>query len=56
VREVAQAHVDELVAWFIESVVPDNIDQVLWIDVHRQTKSLLENIAKLDAYVRQLCD
>lgn len=56
VKEVAMAHVEELVRWFMDAVVPDSIEQVLWIDVHRHTKVLLENIRKLDVYVRQLCD
>lgn len=55
-KDVADAHVDEVVHWFMETVVPDNIDQVLWIDVHRQTRNLVDQIEKLDAYVRQLCN
>jgi len=54
VQEVALAHVDELVQWFTEEVVPEGIDEVLWIDVHRQTNDLLKRINELDEYVRRL--
>lgn len=53
VLDVAEAHVEELIEWFV-STVAQGVDEVLWIDIHRQSRKLISRIKDLDTYIRQL--
>jgi hypothetical protein len=53
-REVATSHIKYLIEWFVSEVDPDNSGEVRWIDVHRISKLLVEQISILSQYVHSL--
>ena len=53
-KDVADAHIEYLVTWFTKLVDPEQTNEIAWIDVHRNSTMLIDNINMLDVYVRQL--